>query len=160
MNIPYRNDCIQGREHVNEDLFPIQKLWRQDTLHYSQRGRFIHLVLLNPQGLLSLLGEQIARVFPSLMIMFQHSHHNLTAVRPRCSLQRTRRSCFSVSYTQVSFANRVRWVPGATGHRLYIDCTMLGQGRSLEAPCLYLSACGKFAFCGGFTFSVSEKRKN
>jgi hypothetical protein len=30
--------------------------------------------------------------------------------------------------------NRTRWVPGATGYQLCIDCTILGQGRNLEEP--------------------------
>jgi hypothetical protein len=43
--------------------------------------------------------------------MFQPSHHKFTAVRSRCSLQRTRRSCFCRVNTDI--ASRARWVPGA-----------------------------------------------
>jgi hypothetical protein len=54
-------------------------------------------------------------VFPSLTFMFQRWHHDPTAVRPRWSLFNTRRSCFSVAYTQVSSANRARRIPGTAG---------------------------------------------
>jgi hypothetical protein len=47
--------------------------------------------------------------------MLQRWHRDPTAVRPRWSLFNTRRSCFSVAYTQVSSANRARCTPGAAG---------------------------------------------
>jgi hypothetical protein len=45
--------------------------------------------------------------------MFQRWHHNPRAVRPCWNLFKTRRSCFSVAYTQVPSANRARCIPGA-----------------------------------------------
>jgi hypothetical protein len=90
-------------------------------------------------GILRLLEKQIAWVFPSLIFMFQRRHHDPTAVRPRWSLFNTRRSCFSVAYTQVSSANRARCIPGARGHHFCINCTVVGQGRNRMAPLPLLS---------------------
>jgi hypothetical protein len=48
-------------------------------------------------GTLILLQKQIVWVCLSSIFMFQRSHHEFTAVRPRCSLQKRGRSCFSVA---------------------------------------------------------------
>jgi hypothetical protein len=54
--------------------------------------------------------------------MFQRSH-NFTSASPRCSLQRTLPTCFSVAWLQVLSANKTGWVPGvaraACMYRLY-----------------------------------------
>jgi hypothetical protein len=40
-------------------------------------------------------------VLSSLIFMFQHSHHNSSELRPRCSFLRTKPSLRSVAYIQV-----------------------------------------------------------
>jgi hypothetical protein len=72
-------------------------------------------------------------------------------MRPRWSLLRTRRSCFSVADIQVSSANRARCIPGAAGasfiYKLYSTgartepwgtpaATFLGEESSLSTETL------------------------
>jgi hypothetical protein len=68
-------------------------LWSKMTPRYftlfARRMFHVFSCSTSSETLLSLLEKQIAWVFPSLIFMFQCSHHNFAAVSLRCSLQRT-----------------------------------------------------------------------
>jgi hypothetical protein len=98
-------------------------------------------------------GFQIAWIFPSLIFMFQRWHHDPTAVRPRWNLFNTRRSCFSVAYTQVSSANRAMCIPCAAGTSfMYKLHSTRGKEGTLWHPCRYFPGRRKFAFYWNFNF--------
>jgi hypothetical protein len=87
--------------------------------------------------------------FPSLSSCFR-AQTDLTAVSPRCSLLRTRRSCLSVSHMQASSENRTRFVSDAVGALFIHRPTMLGQGRKLDVTCHYFSWRRKLSFYRDF----------
>lgn len=77
-------------------------------------------------------------IFPQIQLMSKRSYHDFTAVRPRCNLQRTWRSCFSGAHCRdIACEPRTMSSICQWGIVLYIDCTMPGPWRRLEAPWLY-----------------------
>jgi hypothetical protein len=81
--------------------------------------------------------------------MFQLSHHDFAAVRPRCRKQGD----------HISLSCKYRYHPRNEQdecqvlwrHRLYKDCIILGQGWNLEAPLPCLSGRRIFAFYQDFS---------
>jgi hypothetical protein len=55
------------------------------------RGMFRPISCSTSSGTLKSSGEIDRLRFPFINLMFQHSHYDFAAVKPRCSLQRTRR---------------------------------------------------------------------
>jgi hypothetical protein len=91
--------------------------------------------------------------------MFQRSHHDFTAVRPRCNLQRTRRSFMFLYHVNTGIV-REHCKMSSRCHRsiVYIYTVQYwGKNGTSRQPCRYISWRRKFSFYQELNFQLVRK---